>query len=137
MYPKWRLLHNLKKTIEKRIASGLLKVPNGVSFEFTGNYQNLLRSEKTLKIVLPLALFLIFMVLYLQFSSVALTSLVFSGILLAWSGGFIMIWLYGQSWFMNLPFVGEFLRDLFQIHPINLSVAVWVGFFSVIWDCFR
>ena len=120
-----------QETIEKRIASGLLKVPNGVSFEFTGNYQNLLRSEKTLKIVLPLALFLIFMVLYLQFSSVALTSLVFSGILLAWSGGFIMIWLYGQSWFMNLPFVGEFLRDLFQIHPINLSVAVWVGFLAL------
>ena len=120
-----------QETIEERIASGLLKVPNGVSFEFTGNYQNLLRSEKTLKIVLPLALFLIFMVLYLQFSSVALTSLVFSGILLAWSGGFIMIWLYGQSWFMNLPFVGEFLRDLFQIHPINLSVAVWVGFLAL------
>ncbi|MAV58628.1 MAG: acriflavine resistance protein B [Candidatus Marinimicrobia bacterium] len=120
-----------QKTIEKKIASGLLKVPNGVSFEFTGNYQNLLRSEKTLKIVLPLALFLIFMVLYLQFSSIALTSLVFSGILLAWSGGFIMIWLYGQGWFLTLPFAGEFLRDLFQIHPINLSVAVWVGFLAL------
>lgn len=120
-----------QETITEKIKSGELKVPNGVSYEFTGNYQNLLRSEKTLKIVLPLALILIFMVLYLQFSSIALTSLVFSGILIAWSGGFIMIWLYGQDWFLNFPFVGTHLRDLFQIHPINLSVAVWVGFLAL------
>lgn len=120
-----------QKTIRDNIESGKLSVPNGVSFEFTGNYENLVRSEKTLKIVLPLALVLIFMVLYLQFSSLSLTSLVFSGILIAWSGGFLMLWLYGQGWFMNLPFIGEFLRDLFQIHPINLSVAVWVGFLAL------
>jgi Cu(I)/Ag(I) efflux system membrane protein CusA/SilA len=120
-----------QKTIRDGIESGKLSVPNGVSFEFTGNYENLVRSEKTLKIVLPLALVLIFMVLYLQFSSLSLTSLVFSGILIAWSGGFLMLWLYGQGWFMNLPFIGEFLRDIFQIHPINLSVAVWVGFLAL------
>jgi copper/silver efflux system protein len=124
-------ISQVQKIIKLKIAAGELNVPNGVSFEFTGNYQNLLRSEKTLKLVLPLALFLIFMVLYLQFSSIALTTLVFSGILIAWSGGFIMIWLYGQSWFMNFPFVGESLRDLFQVHPINLSVAVWVGFLAL------
>lgn len=120
-----------QNAIKRHMASGELSVPSGVSFEFTGNYENLLRSEKTLKIVLPLALFLIFMVLYLQFSSLAITSLVFSGILIAWSGGFIMIWLYGQNWFMNVPLMGGFLRDLFQIHPINLSVAVWVGFLAL------
>jgi len=81
--------------------------------------------------VLPLALFLIFMVLYLQFKSVSLTSLVFSGILLAWSGGFLMIWLYGQSWFLYIPFFGDFFRTIFQIQPINLSVAVWVGFLAL------
>jgi Cu(I)/Ag(I) efflux system membrane protein CusA/SilA len=117
--------------IESKVQSGELVVPGGVSFEFSGNYQNLLRSEKTLQVVLPLALFLIFIVLYLQFSSLALTGLVFSGILLAWSGGFIMMWLYGQGWFMNVPFVGSFLRDLFQIQPLNLSVAVWVGFLAL------
>lgn len=117
--------------IHDYINSGKLSVPKGVSYEFTGNYENLVRSEKTLMIVLPLALVLIFMVLYLQFSSLSLTSLVFSGILIAWSGGFLMIWLYGQGWFMNLPFIGDFLRNLFQIHPINLSTAVWVGFLAV------
>ena len=42
-----------------------------------------------------------------------------------------MIWLYGQDWFLNFNFFGENLRDLFQIHTINLSVAVWVGFIAL------
>lgn len=124
-------INQVQKLLDQKIASGEIKVPNGVSFAFTGNYENLVRSEKTLKIVLPLALFLIFVILYLQFKSISLTSLVFSGIFLAWSGGFIMIWLYGQSWFLDFPFIGDFLRDLFQVHPINLSVAVWVGFLAL------
>lgn len=120
-----------QKTIRNSIELGKISVPPGVSFEFTGNYENLMRSEQTLKVVLPLALILIFMVLYLQFNSILLTSLVFSGILIAWSGGFLMIWLYGQGWFMNVPFIGESVRDVFQLHPINLSVAVWVGFLAL------
>ena len=124
-------INQVQDLLNKKIESGELSVPNGVSYAFTGNYENLIRSERTLKIVLPLALFLIFMILYLQFKSISLTSLVFSGIFLAWSGGFIMIWLYGQGWFLNVPFIGGFLRDLFQIHQINLSVAVWVGFLAL------
>ena len=124
-------INQVQKLLSQKIKSGQLMVPNGVSYAFTGNYENLIRSEKTLKIVLPLALFLIFMVLYLQFKSVSLTSLVFSGILLAWSGGFLMIWLYGQSWFLYIPFFGDFFRTIFQIQPINLSVAVWVGFLAL------
>ena len=50
---------------------------------------------------------------------------------MAFSGGFIMIWLYGQPWFMDFAISGENMRDLFQIHTINLSVAVWVGFIAL------
>ena len=57
--------------------------------------------------------------------------MVFSGIAVAFAGGFIMIWLYGQDWFLNFGFFGENLRDLFQMHAINLSVAVWVGFIAL------
>lgn len=42
-----------------------------------------------------------------------------------------MIWLYGQGWFLNFSFFGVNLQDLFQIHPINLSVAIWVGFLAL------
>jgi Cu(I)/Ag(I) efflux system membrane protein CusA/SilA len=82
-------------------------------------------------VVLPLALFIIFMILYFQFRSVVTTSLVFSGIIVAWSGGFLMIWLYSQGWFLDFSVFGVNMRDLFQIHPINLSVAVWVGFLAL------
>ena len=57
--------------------------------------------------------------------------MVFTGIAVAFAGGFVMIWLYGQDWFLNFNFFGENLRDLFQMHPINLSVAVWVGFIAL------
>jgi Cu(I)/Ag(I) efflux system membrane protein CusA/SilA len=42
-----------------------------------------------------------------------------------------MLWLYGQDWFMNFSVAGINLRDMFQIHPVNLSVAVWVGFIAL------
>jgi len=42
-----------------------------------------------------------------------------------------MIWLYGQPWFLNFNFAGVHMRDLFQLHTINLSVAVWVGFIAL------
>jgi Cu(I)/Ag(I) efflux system membrane protein CusA/SilA len=71
------------------------------------------------------------MILYLQFKSTITTGLVFTGILVAWSGGFIMIWLYGQPWFLDFELFGRNVRDLFQVHPINLSVAIWVGFLAL------
>ena len=89
------------------------------------------RAQKKLSLVLPLALFIIFIILYLQFKRVSTTLMVFSGILVAWSGGFLMIWLYGQEWFLNFEFFGTSMRTLFQVHPINLSVAVWVGFLAL------
>jgi Cu(I)/Ag(I) efflux system membrane protein CusA/SilA len=117
--------------LQGRIDSGDLALPAGVSYTFAGSYENQVRSERTLMIVLPLALLIIFIILYLQFNSVSTTALVFSGILVAWAGGFILIWLYGQSWFLDFSVFGTDMRDLFQVHPINLSVAVWVGFLAL------
>ncbi len=42
-----------------------------------------------------------------------------------------MIWLYGQPWFLNISVLGVSMRGLFQIHTINMSVAVWVGFLAL------
>ena len=109
----------------------LWSLPAGVSYTFAGNYENQLRAQKTLSIVLPLALLLIFLILYFQFNSVPTTTLVFSGILVAWAGGFLLIWLYGQPWFLDFPIFGVNLRQLFGVHTINLSVAIWVGFLAL------
>ncbi len=120
-----------QKVIQQKIDSGELTVPKGISYQFTGTYENQLRAEKTLSVVVPLALMIIFLILYFQFRSVATSLMVFTGITVAFAGGFIMMWLYGQGWFLNFSVFGENLRELFQMHPINLSVAVWVGFIAL------
>ena len=125
------VVENAQALIQEKIDSGELIVPKGINYAFTGTYENQLRAEKTLSVVVPLALAIIFLILYFQFRSVATSLMVFTGIAVAFSGGFIMIWLYGQDWFLNFNFFGENMRDLFQMHPINLSVAVWVGFIAL------
>jgi len=119
------------KALKAAINRGDIKVPKGLTYSFTGTYENQIRAEKTLKIVVPLALFLIFLILYFQFRSATLSLMIFSGIAVAFAGGFIMLWLYGQDWFLNFEFFGVNLRQVFQIHPVNLSVAVWVGFIAL------
>ena len=125
------VVENAQALIQQKIDAGELIVPKGINYKFTGTYENQLRAEKTLSVVVPLALAVIFLILYFQFRSVTTSLMVFTGIAVAFSGGFIMIWLYGQDWFLNFNFFGENLRDLFQMHPINLSVAVWVGFIAL------
>ena len=104
-----------------------LDLPAGTSYKFTGSFENRLRAERTLKLVLPIVLMVIFMILHLQFKSVTTSVMIFAGIFVAWSGGFILLWLYGQSWFL----AWFNLQALFQVHPVNMSVAVWVGFIAL------
>ncbi len=125
------VVEQAQRYLLSKIDSGEFVIPAGVSYAFAGNYENQLRATKRLRIVLPLALFIIFLILYFQFKRVSTTLIVFSGIFVAWAGGFLMIWLYGQDWFLNFNFTGINMRDLFQIHTINISVAVWVGFLAL------
>ncbi|MFO7890044.1 MAG: efflux RND transporter permease subunit [bacterium] len=117
--------------LKTKIVNEELVIPKGVSYTFAGSYQNQIRAARRLRIILPLALFIIFLILYFQFHKVSTTLIVFSGIFVAWAGGFVMIWLYGQEWFLNFNFLGIDMRQLFQINTINLSVAVWVGFLAL------
>src|SRR5690606_39451330 len=114
-----KLAESAQALIQRKIDSGELVVPKGINYQFTGTYENQSRAEKTLSVVVPLALAIIFLILYFQFRSVGTSLMVFTGIAVAFAGGFIMIWLYGQGWFLNFNFFGENLRDLFQIHPIR------------------
>jgi Cu(I)/Ag(I) efflux system membrane protein CusA/SilA len=125
------VVEECQKYIREKMASGEFSLPHGVSYSFAGSYENQLRANKTLAMVLPISLFVIFMLIYLEFRSVLTTSLVFTGVFVAWSGGFLLIWLYGQHWFMDFEVFGTSVRYLFQMHPINMSVAVWVGFLAL------
>lgn len=117
--------------VAAQVASGALSVPTGVSYEFAGTYENQVHAQKTLAWVLPLALATIFLLLYLQFGSLPMTWFVYSSVAVAWAGGFILLWLYGQPWFLDAAVFGVSLRELFAVEPLHLSVAVWVGFLAL------
>ena len=130
-YGEVEVVEAARSFLNSRVEDGELEVPAGVSWAFAGSWENQVRAEKKLAVVLPMALLAIFLILYLQFRRVSTTILVFSGIFVAWAGGFIMLWLYGRGWFLDFSVVGVDMRDLFNIRPYNLSVAVWVGFLAL------
>jgi len=125
------VVEEAQQILRDHIADGSLDLPAGVTYRFAGTYENQMRATKTLSIVLPIALLLILVVLQLNFRSLITTMIIFSGVFVAWSGGFIMLWLYGQDWFLNFQVFDTSMRDLFQVHTLNLSVAVWVGFLAL------
>lgn len=104
------LITDLEEKLRLAIADGSMETPPGITFEFTGTYLDQVRAEGTLKIVIPIVFVLIVLVLYRQFKSLLTTFMIFSAILTAFGGGFIL-----------LSFFTE----------VQLSVAVWVGFIAL------
>lgn len=125
------VVESADRLIKQKEASGEFVRPTGVEITFAGTYENQLHASRTLMVMVPISLFTIFLVLYLQFRTVSTTLMVFVGVLVSWSGAFMLIWLYAQPWFLNFEIFGANMRELFQVHPINLSVAVWVGFLAL------
>lgn len=119
------------RVLKQKIQAGELKFPKGVSFTFAGNYEQQARAADRLLIVIPISLIMILLILYFRFKTITASFIHFSGVFVAFAGGFILLWLYGEPWFMNFTVGGVNLRDMFQMHPINLSIAVWVGFIAL------
>jgi len=94
---------------QQKLNSMVARYPKGYFFDWSGQYENLLRSERTFKLVLPVVLVVIFLCMYFAFHSTreALLSLV--TLPFALIGGAYMIWFWG----------------------VNLSVAVAVGFIAL------
>ncbi|MEQ8880099.1 MAG: efflux RND transporter permease subunit, partial [Cyclobacteriaceae bacterium] len=130
-YAEVDVVEEAQRFIQAKMDAGEFMLPAGVTYKFVGNYEDQIRATKRLAIVVPISLLAIFLILYFQFGNMQTTGMVFSGIFIAFSGGFIMLWLYSQGWFLNFAVAGVSIRDLFDMHTINLSVAVWVGFIAL------
>ncbi len=130
-YAEVDVVETADRLIRQREAAGEFVRPAGVEITFAGTYENQLHASRTLMIMVPISLFTIFLVLYFQFRKVSLTLMVFVGVMVSWSGAFLLIWLYAQPWYMNFSVFSVNMQELFQVHPINLSVAVWVGFLAL------
>ena len=130
-FAETNVVEDAQALIKQKLDSGEFVLPAGVTYRFTGNYENQIRATKRLAIVIPISLVLIFLILFFQFKTITASSIHFSGVFVAFAGGFILIWLYSQPWFLNFDAFGVNMRDLFQVHTVNLSVAVWVGFIAL------
>ncbi len=94
---------------QKRLDEMIVKLPKGYFLEWSGQYENLIRGEKTLKMILPVVLLIIFLSMYFAFHSAREAFFSLISIPFALIGGAYMISIWG----------------------VNLSVAVAVGFIAL------
>ncbi|MBC8095037.1 MAG: efflux RND transporter permease subunit, partial [Akkermansiaceae bacterium] len=97
-----------KKAVHEQIEkAGLL--PAGYRFEWTGQYEYMLRVKERLKVVIPITLALIFVLLYMNFKSIPETFIILLSIPFAMTGSIWFLWIMGY----------------------NMSIAVWVGIIAL------
>jgi cobalt-zinc-cadmium resistance protein CzcA len=83
------------RNAEQRIKQAV-KTPEGYIVEFGGQYKNLQQARARLMVVVPTALALIFVLIYLAFGSIRQALLVYTGVPLAVTGGVLSLWLRGM-----------------------------------------
>ena len=94
---------------QEKLNNMLQKLPKGYFIEWSGQYENLIRGEKTLKLILPIVLLIIFLCMYFAFHSIREAFFSLISVPFALIGGAYMIYFWG----------------------VNLSVAVSVGFIAL------
>ena len=94
---------------QKKLNGAIGKMPKGFFLEWSGQYENLIRSERTLKLIMPFVLLVIFISMYFAFKSAREALLSLISLPFALIGGAFMIYFWG----------------------VNLSVAVAVGFIAL------
>ncbi|MCR1793112.1 efflux RND transporter permease subunit [Leptospira sp. id769339] len=99
------VVEDAEKVLRDAVKSGQLIVPQGCFWEWSGQFENQRRATATMKVVIPVCLFAMFVLLYIGFKRKWVAFIIYFGVLVAASGGFIFLAAWGA----------------------NLSVAVWVG----------
>ncbi|PIS47743.1 MAG: CusA/CzcA family heavy metal efflux RND transporter [Elusimicrobia bacterium CG08_land_8_20_14_0_20_51_18] len=93
----------------KKYVSENVKIPEGYSLVWSGQYENMIRVKERLKLIVPLTIFTIFLLLYANTRSFFKTALIMCAVPFSLTGAF---------WFI-------YLLDY------NLSIAVWVGIIAL------
>ncbi|MGI8967241.1 MAG: efflux RND transporter permease subunit, partial [Limisphaerales bacterium] len=92
---KTRDIEGFVKDAERRIQQKV-KLPENYIVEFGGQFKNLQQARTRLAVVVPSALVLIFILIFLAFGNIRQALLVYSGIPLAVPGGVFALWLRGM-----------------------------------------
>lgn len=93
-----------KKHIEK-----MVELPKGYSIVWAGQYENQVRANNRLMMLVPLALVINLIIIFLGIKNFRNSAIIFSAVPIAFAGGLILLWIGG----------------------FNTSVAVWVGFIAL------
>jgi Cu(I)/Ag(I) efflux system membrane protein CusA/SilA len=104
-----RDLGSTVKEAQERLNQMITKLPKGYFLEWSGQWENQIRANRTLKMILPIVIIIIFMVLYFTYHSFKEATVTMITVPFALIGGVFMVYFYG----------------------INLSVAVAVGFIAL------
>jgi Cu(I)/Ag(I) efflux system membrane protein CusA/SilA len=104
-----RDLGSTVKEAQDKLNKMMIKMPKGYYVEWSGQWENQIRANKTLTMILPIVLVIIFLVLYFTYHSMKEALITMITVPFALIGGIFMVYFYG----------------------INLSVAVAVGFIAL------
>ncbi|MBT9395281.1 CusA/CzcA family heavy metal efflux RND transporter [Hymenobacter sp. NST-14] len=115
-----RDVESLVQDIQARLDGGL-QLPAGYSLEYGGQFENLQQAKARLAVAVPVALLLIFLLLYLSFRSLKQAGLIFTGIPLAAIGGILGLWLRGMPFSIS---AGVGFIALFGVAVLNGIVLV-------------
>ncbi len=105
----------------QRTVAEQVQLPAGYSLAWGGQFENLQQATQRLMIAVPVALFLIFSLLYITFNSVKLTLLIYLNVPIAATGGIFALWL------RDMPFsisAGVGFIALFGIAVMNGVVLI-------------
>jgi copper/silver efflux system protein len=103
------VVEDAEAALQAALADGRLHLPPGYYWAWGGQFEAQVRATERLSILVPAVLALMFLMLYLGFGKWWIAGIVFLGIAVSLTGGFLMLWLWG----------------------VNLSVAVWVGIIAL------
>lgn len=104
-----RDLGSTVKEAQDKLDAMMIKMPKGYYIEWSGQWENQIRANETLNVIIPIVLVIIFMILYFTYNSMKEALITMITVPFALIGGVFMVYFYG----------------------INLSVAVAVGFIAL------
>ena len=104
-----RDLGSTVKEAQRKLNTMITQLPKGYYIEWSGQWENQIRANKTLKVIMPIVIVIIIMVLYFTYHSVKEAAVTMITVPFALIGGVFMVFFYG----------------------VNLSVAVAVGFIAL------
>lgn len=102
----------------QRVVAQKVQLPEGVHIEWSGEFEHQARAAKTLRVIFPIVIVLIFVILYLTYNDLADAGLMMLAVPEALAGGAFFMFLFPK------------IMNGWSAPPMDFSVAVWVGFIA-------